>query len=332
MHGDYYSVKKTLPIILLLLIIGAGVLFWSSSLAPEGSHYYPLVVTPEPVKEETAESAEAVNDFVSIPADDSEPEAEPVEEYEGEDDYDYGYESAEKPAEPSSATSVLPASADPFAPGIHKSKYSQMTEIYGEQYLEYNVVVPNNVTENMALVIYLPGDNSNDRVDEVPFREFAQRISEYYGDDFNFIMLLPVTRYFEWHGGWIAEVLKGLIDNTIEQYKIDPSRVAITGYSRGAEGAWLIVEDFGDYFSCCVPVSCGADLHNYDSFKNVPVWAMYGDGQTDSWTFGPDIKYYVQRINEAGGNAKYTIVEGHDHDSMGYAAYTKEVIEWMLSQ
>ena len=300
--------KKILFLILILLIAsGAGILVWSSSLAPDGSHDYEIVATEEPVdiqsNADTFES-DSTSDSVAAPIPTAEPTPEPTAE---------------------------PVPEGLFPAGINKGKYEQETEIYGTQYMEYNVVVPNNSEENMALIIYLPGDNSNDRVDEIPYQEFAQHVKDIYGDDFKFIMLLPCTRFFEWHDGWIAEVLKGLIDKTVEDYSINPDRIYLTGYSRGAAGAWQMVEDYGDFFGCLVAVSCGSDIHNYEMFKDVPVWGMSGDAYNDSHTYGSVIKYYCERINEIGGNAKYTQVEGHDHDT-GYAAYTEEVIEWMLAQ
>jgi len=219
-----------------------------------------------------------------------------------------------------------------FPTGTFQDKYEQNTELYGMQYLDYSVMVPEKASEGMPLLIYLPGDNSNDRPEQIPTYELAQRLKEFYGEEFPFIVLLPCTRFFEWHDGWIAEVLMGLIEKTVEEYGIDRDKIIITGYSRGAVAVWQYIEENGEYFSCGVPVSCGAKIHNYDSFKRVPIWAMYGEWSYDSTTYGPDIRYNVDRINENGGNAKYTTVPGADHDTMGYAAYTKEVFEWMLAQ
>lgn len=240
----------------------------------------------------------------------------------------------EEPAviQPTPSPEPTPEPEPAFAAGIYKGSYEQMTELYGMQYLDYNVVVPKNATEGMPLLIYLPGDNSNDRVDTIPTWELPLRVKEYYGDEFPFIMLLPCTRWFEWHDGWIAEVLKGMMDKVAEEYAIDPERVMLTGYSRGAVAAWQYVEDFGDYFCCTVPVSCGAKIHDFEPFRDVPVWAMYGEGEYDSATYGPDIRYNVNMINENGGDARFTTVPNADHSDMGYAAYTKDVIEWMLEQ
>lgn len=234
--------------------------------------------------------------------------------------------------QPAESTAPPEEEPDYLPSGTFQDRYEQNTELYSTQYLDYSVMVPEKATEGLPLLIYLPGDNSNDRPEQIPTYELAQRLREFYGDEFPFIVLLPCTRFFEWHDGWIAEVLMGLVEKTVEDYKIDTDRIIITGYSRGAVAVWQYIEENGDYFCCGVPVSCGAKLHDYEAFKNVPIWAMYGGWTYDSTTYGPDIRYNIDRINEAGGNAKYTVVPDADHDTMGYAAYTQDVFEWMLQQ
>ena len=244
--------------------------------------------------------------------------------------------------EPSSAPALPPAAEASPEPepepaeealgieaGLHYGKHQQETAEYGGQYLEYNVMVPENATEGMPLIIYLPGDNSNDRLNEIPEREFALRVKEIYGDDFPFILCLPCTRWFEWHDGWIAEVLKGLIDEVAAEYRVDSSKICLTGYSRGAVGCWGMVNDLGSYFSCAVPVSCGGTVKNTENFAEVPLWAIASDGAGDAG-YLREIKSNVEKINENGGAALLTIIEGSDHAYMGYDAYSKEVIEWML--
>lgn len=127
--------------------------------------------------------------------------------------------------------------------------------------------------------------------------------------------------------------VKSLIDYVAEQYKCDLSRIIITGHSRGAIATWQMVDEFGDFFSCAVPVSCGTyKLHNPENFIGVPVRAFVGTGETDHNCYRNDMKYFVNIINDAGGAATLEEVEGHDHDTMCTAPYTKELFEWMINQ
>lgn len=216
-----------------------------------------------------------------------------------------------------------------FPAGVYFGKHEQIDEVYGNQYLEYCVKIPQNSREGMPLIVYLHGDNLITRLEELPKSDIAYQTEQIYGDEFPFILLMPNTREPEWFGGWIGPNLKGLIDEVSAEYRC--SDVVITGYSRGAIAVWQLVEKYGTYFSKAVPVSCWAGIHG-ENFVGVPVWALYGDAVYDSQTYGSSMRYNVELITAAGGDAKYSVLENSDHPDTCYSAYSREVFEWMTQK
>lgn len=208
-----------------------------------------------------------------------------------------------------------------------KGKYEDPNS---EHYMDYYVYMPANAEDNMPLIVFLHGDGHVANPESLKTCGPVEKTQSIYGEEFPFIMLLPCTREPSWQG-WISEVLKGLIDDTVESYNIDKDHIIITGHSRGAIGTWSMVSDYADYFSAAVPVSCATDIHS-ESFVNVPVWAICGECIDDYDTYYDWMKYQVEKINNAGGDAKITIVIDANHGDTEFEAYTDEVFNWMLEQ
>ena len=203
-------------------------------------------------------------------------------------------------------------------------------DLNSDHYMDYYVYVPAGAADNMPLVVFLHGDGYIANLESLKTCGPVEKVQAIYGDEFPFIMLLPCTREASWQG-WISEVLKGLIDETITEYNIDKDHVIITGHSRGAIGTWSMVSDYANYFSAAVPVSGATDIHS-ESFENVPVWAICGECIDDYDTYYDWMKYQIEKINNAGGDGKITIIIDANHQDTESEAYTEEVFTWMLEQ
>lgn len=201
------------------------------------------------------------------------------------------------------------------------------------QWLDYWTYVPENAQENLPLIVYLHGDGMSSRIDWLPDYDIAKMTKEVYGYEFPFILLTPNNRYPEWYEDGMGTTVKSLIDHVADMYKCDREKIIITGHSRGAIATWQMVDEFGDYFSCAVPVSCGTKkIKCPENFINVPVKAFVGTGPVDHECYRNDMSYFVKVVNSAGGLATLTELEGHDHDTMCTAPYTLELFEWMIKQ
>ena len=209
-----------------------------------------------------------------------------------------------------------------------KGTYPKQEDTY--MYLDYYVYCPANVTDDMPLIVFLHGDGYIANLEALKSCGIVNRINEIYGEDFPFILLLPNTREASW-GGWITGVVKELADDVAQEYNCDMEHIIVTGHSRGAIGTWSIVSDYGDYFSAAVPVSGATDI-TAESFTDVPVWGMVGECIDDYDTYYDWMKYQCEKVENAGGEAKLTVLTDASHVDTEYQAYTEEVFEWMLSQ
>lgn len=200
-------------------------------------------------------------------------------------------------------------------------------------YLDYYLFIPENAVAEMPLVVFLHGDG---QVYDPEGLENYGPIScarEIYGENYPFILISPCTRVFSWTDGSIPATLMELINTVIDQYRIDRKHLIITGHSRGAIGVWYMISEYGDIFSAAVPVSCGADRAlNSERLATVPVYAIAGDIGQDERIYSYKMEMLVSQINELGGNAEFSLLQGCSHADTDTAAYTQETFEWMLEQ
>ena len=215
----------------------------------------------------------------------------------------------------------------PVESGAYLSKY--VNSEFGA-FLEYYTFIPENAVKNMPLVIFLHGDGEIGRIDALKNIALVDNAIEYYGDSYPFIAIAPCRLQKSWCTGVLPQTVLSLIDETIAKYDIDPEKVIITGFSSGAMGTWYLISNHSEYFSAAVPISCPNEYPIlYDNIKNVPIWGFVGEKEV----------FYTQKMSEIinwtaeiGGDARLTVIEDMAHPGMDKAAFSQEVIQWMLDQ
>lgn len=190
-----------------------------------------------------------------------------------------------------------------------------------EKPIEYYLLVPKNATENMPLVVYLHsgGIESND-LEEM--KKETGSISEYVRGNGKqttpaYVLMPRIPRILWWNWEEFDPLLKTVIDTVADERKVDRKRISITGSSLGAEGAIAMAADYPEMFSCVAPVGAymlGGDMEymkekQVPGLKQIPVWFVSESDLGGTERAG----IAVQAINEAGGNAEFTIVPNTTH-------------------
>lgn len=82
---------------------------------------------------------------------------------------------------------------------------------------------------------------------------------------------------------WANELgaLHALLENITENYRVDKSRIYLTGLSMGGNGAWHLASAYPSMFSAVVPICGWANSligfpERIKVLKDVPVWAFHG--------------------------------------------------------
>ena len=96
----------------------------------------------------------------------------------------------------------------------------------------------------------------------------------------------------------------------------------------GGYGTWEMGITYPNFFSCMAPVCGGGFSWRTGKLKNETIWAFHGDAAS---VVPPNNSYeMVDSVNKNGGNAKFTVFHGVNHNSWDPAYIETKVIDWLL--
>jgi len=149
-----------------------------------------------------------------------------------------------------------------------------------------------------------------------------------------------------WGGWWNSDRVDAYLEYIIENYRVDQSRIYITGFSAGGAGAFKYAVEFPDKVTAIVPISGRGESLDVCNMADVPVWAFHN---ADDTAFGAQFSIIpINKLNNCDPSpvtkAKITIypVSGHDawtktYDGSGtgtgdpaYDAFDSNVYDWLL--
>ena len=155
------------------------------------------------------------------------------------------------------------------------------------------------------------------------------------GRHYSFVVVSP--QFKKWPSN---DDVKSVLDYAVKKYRVDESRIYVTGLSMGGGVTWEFNAQYGNAVAAAVPICGGSwpDTKRAEKIAgfNLPVWAFHNmdDGVVPvSYTID-----YVKKINsfDPAVKARYTTwpTGGHDSWTKAYDPATKEggknVYEWML--
>ena len=195
---------------------------------------------------------------------------------------------------------------------------------------EYNIFLPeveNIGSINCPLLIFLHGYYPEYNPPEFMEKELPKGLLE-NSRDFNFILGCPLCPFgFYWRTTFVLSFLNHLI----ERYKINESKIFLTGHSMGGFGTWATAHEFPERFAGVSPVSGGvSEINQYQThrLKNLPIWAFHNRG--DEIVSFKNTEIMVNSINNLGGKAKLTLYDVDSHDA--YVTFqNKELYKWFAS-
>ncbi|WP_448518395.1 carboxylesterase family protein [Rhodoflexus sp.] len=242
----------------------------------------------------------------------------------------------------------------------HAQRFSSCRTADGIGYLEHLPADYQQSNKSYPLLIFLHGitERGNGTTDlrkiaggAMPFQIERQTLKMTFtvkGETFSFIVLCPQLSYN--YGSWPVSYVDRVVEYAKATYRVDESRIYVTGLSLGGGGTWDYAAAYPDKVAAIAPV-CGASGANKMKIASlvsnqIPVWAFHGTADNvvpTHVTLG-----WVRGINEFQGRnadapkAKVTLYPkvGHNAWKQAYspnpfvadpvAPNPMTVYEWML--
>lgn len=152
--------------------------------------------------------------------------------------------------------------------------------------------------------------------------------------DFPFIVVSPQCPN---NRTWDNATLLALLDEIEEHYRVDKTRVYLTGLSMGGYGSWSLGLANPDRFAAVAPICGGGDpigvllpdAKKAELLKSLPVWAFHG--AKDSVVNITESERMVAALKRIGNEAKFTVYPEANHDSWTQTYANEELYTWLLS-
>ncbi len=147
------------------------------------------------------------------------------------------------------------------------------------------------------------------------------------GKEFPFILVSPQCPAGQW---WSFAALDVLLDDIVDRYAVDESRIYVTGLSMGGFATWTLATEYPGRFAAIAPICGGGIPHRARLLSGTPIWAFHG--AKDPVISPAYSQEMVNAVNAAGGNATLTIYPGAGHNSWTETYNNPELYEWLLRQ
>ena len=202
---------------------------------------------------------------------------------------------------------------------------------------KYVVFVPRNYSpvKSSPVILFLHGAGERGTDGRAPLNVGLGALVKAREATFPAIVVFPQcenTRGRVLHG-WMAgtddadRALK-ILEQVEQDYRTDPKRRILTGWSMGGFGAWSIAASDPSRWSALAPIAGGGQAEWAEKLKDLPIWAWHGDD--DHAVLVNRSREMVEALKTAGAAPRFNEIVGGDHESWRVAYADDRLIAWML--
>ena len=205
-----------------------------------------------------------------------------------------------------------------------KSEFKK--EIKVEKNLSYILDLPNNAKGKLPLIVFLHGSGERgSNLDLVkahsPFT-YKNLIKEPVA------ILAPQCQENTW---WDTQAIYFLIKEIVQNYKIDESRIYLTGLSMGGWGTLKLASEHPEMFAAVAPVCAPTDrvmMANIHNYKDMNI-KIYHGGMDD--VVLPENAYnFWMALHPVNPKAELIVFPNDNHNSWDSTYSNPNFYEWML--
>lgn len=212
--------------------------------------------------------------------------------------------------------------------------------------IKSDIIEKNNIS--LDYLFYLPEDYKNDKDKKWPTILFLHGMGERGDDlelvkihgvpkivdskkDFQFIAISPQCPIdFVWRDEEMLIALESLLLKIIKNFRVDKSRLYVTGLSMGGRGTWAIAAYRSDLFAAAAPICGGGDPTTASRLTKLPFWVF--QGALDEVHFPKESEIMIKSLKNKGGEVRYTLYPELHHDSWTITYDNSELYKWFLSK
>jgi len=206
---------------------------------------------------------------------------------------------------------------------------SAQTQSKAKANYPYLLYLPNEYltsNEDFPLIIYL-GGGSQSGSDLNRLKTYGIPFYIEQGHKYDFIIASPQCPEKTY---WTTENwFDSLYSDLISTYRIDTTRIYVTGISNGGFGTWQVAMDYPDRFAAIAPLCGGvndSDTAKISNLKHLPIWTFHGTA--DDMIPIDETERVIKKL-EAYGRIKFTRLQNEGH-GIQYLYKDNTIFDWFL--
>ena len=176
------------------------------------------------------------------------------------------------------------------------------------------------------LMVFLHGSGeSGDDLEKVKMHGPPKLIAA--GKKYPMIVVSPQAkpRY-----GWDSENLHHLISFIKQTYRVDESRIYLTGLSMGGFGTWALAMKHPEEFAAIVPICGGGDTTDAWKLRHIPIWCFHG--ALDDVVPPARDEVMINAVKVYNSNVHFTVYPDANHNSWDRTYDNDSMYQWLLAQ
>ena len=205
-----------------------------------------------------------------------------------------------------------------------KSEFKK--EVKVEKSISYILDLPNDAKSKLPLIVFLHGSGARGANLEMvkahsPFT-YKNLIKEPVA------ILAPQCPENTW---WDTQAIYFLIKEIVQKYKIDESRIYLTGLSMGGWGTLKLAGEHPEMFAAVAPVCAPTDrvmLANIHNYKEMNIKIYHGG--MDNVVLPENAFNFWMALHPVNPKAELIVFPNDNHNSWDSTYSNPEFYQWML--
>lgn len=182
------------------------------------------------------------------------------------------------------------------------------------------MVIPKDTDSPKPLIIALHWAGGGNT-----YNEYGQCLVEPAFADIDCYMIIPDAENMIWTNEYNEKKVVELLALAKENWNIDSTKIIVTGYSNGGNGAWYFADKHPDKITAAIPI---ASAYASDTKINIPLYVIHGEN--DELFSVKRTHIWVQAAQKLGSEIVFKPVPAYSHYmACDYVAALKEAISWL---
>jgi len=119
-----------------------------------------------------------------------------------------------------------------------------------------------------------------------------------------------------------------LLDHVRSEYRIDPDRILVTGFSLGGHGSWFMASEHSDIFSAAIPMAGRAQPEWLEKIDAIPLYVIHA--RNDDVVPFAGAEEAVAAVKAKGVPVEFVVAEKLTHyDTARYVTYLRDAMPWI---